>query len=132
MPPEELTPSPELIRWAYRSAIELERFRRTRASGRFVSDPEVEIDEIDWSAIEDLVSSLGSWPGVHVLEWHLERARRVRDGQIDWEHERTEHEFVEVMGEKARNSEPIAAREWQRLGDIFGVSSIANPLYGWS
>ena len=122
---------PELIRWAWRDAIEIERWRRTWRAGKFVSDDEVELDEIDWDDAIVLIRSFAGRPGIGKLEWHLERALRIRAGHIDWDKERSDRDRLDHLLASVTEDDRLTDEQDEMLVEMLGRSSMFNPFYGW-
>jgi len=123
-------PTPE--RWAWRHAIELERVRRTWRTGKFVSEKDVDIQDIDWVDIENLMRELSSLRGVEKLHWHWEKAQPIRLGRVDWEREAQDQATVEEIGNKLGRELTPTDEELDTWYEILGPGTIANQVYGWS
>jgi hypothetical protein len=122
----------ELERWAWRDGIELERLRRTWRTGKFVSEKEVAIEDIDWEDVQTLMRELGELPGIQKLYWHWGKAQLIRSGRVDWCQEAKDLVTVEEIGEKVGKELTPTDEELDTWYEILGPGTIANQVYGWS
>jgi hypothetical protein len=126
-----MTDDEDLTHFAWRDAIEIERWRRTYRAGHYVPDDGIGPNTIDWDDCIELIGSFAGRPGIEKLEWHLDRALKARAGDIDWEKERSDKDFIDELCATLGEDDRMSEEQSKRFDGIEGPSSFLNPFYGW-